>query len=348
MSGAAGKVVKKLPEVIVSGIQPTGSLHIGNYLGFVKNFVKLQNANPDAQKYLMVVDLHSNSVVPIHKDFRKQCRKLVASLIACGIDPNDTRLFYQSQVPEHSELAWHLGSIVTINRLSKLPQFKEKSNDNLDGVSPNLLTYPVLQAADILLYKCTKIPVGEDQVMHVHLTYHIIETIKGLFKKQCFPTPELILSKSSRIKSLSDPTKKMSKSDPNQHATVFVEDTEAQVLKKVKKAVTDSTGANVTYDKVNRAGICNLLEILAEIEEKSVEQVTQECSDLNSLGLKLKLASEITKTFSPIQERLKEIEADQEFLDNILIRNADIARETAVKTLREFKNMIGYDQPISR
>ncbi|CAD5220986.1 unnamed protein product [Bursaphelenchus xylophilus] len=345
MASIIKKVSRRASHVIVSGIQPTGSLHIGNYLGFVKNFVKLQDSNTEAEKFLFVADLHSNSVKPKHENFRYQCRKLVASLIACGVNPSDTLLFYQSQVPEHAELAWHLGSVVTINRLSKLPQFREKSNEDLDGVSPNLLTYPVLQAADILLYKCTKIPVGEDQVMHVNLTFHIIEVLKGLFKKQCFPKPELILSRSPRIKSLSDPAKKMSKSDPNQHAAVFLDDSEAQVLKKVKRAMTDSTGEKVRYDRENRPGVCNLLEIVAELEEKTVEDVAQECSGLDSLGLKLRLAELINETFRPIQRRMKEIEEDEQYLDTVLVRNAEIARETAVNTLKEFKEIIGYDQP---
>lgn len=254
---------------IFSGIQPTGDLHIGNYLGAVKRWVDLQNSNNDVT--FCIVDLHSITVPQVPSELRENSLRLCASLLACGIDTQKSTLFLQSNVKEHTELCWILGCITTMARLTHLPQYKEKSS-LMKEVPLGLYLYPVLQAADILLYKATHVPVGEDQAQHLQLAMSLAKLFNHRFGKT-FPIirPLIADDTSSRIKSLRDPTKKMSKSDPDKRSCIMITDTPEVIKEKLKKAVTDCTSA-VTFDPVGRPGVSNLLTMHSMVKENYIHE----------------------------------------------------------------------------
>lgn len=272
-------LLKKSPEQteykkkIFSGIQPTGDLHIGNYLGAVKRWVELQDTNNDMT--LCIVDLHSITVPQVPSELRENSLRLCASLLACGIDPEKSTLFLQSNVKEHTELSWILGCITTMARLTHLPQYKEKSA-SMKEIPLGLYLYPVLQAADIMLYKATHVPVGEDQAQHLQLAMSLAKVFNHRFGKT-FPLCKPIIAddSSARIKSLRDPTKKMSKSDPDKKSCIMITDRPEVIKEKVKKAVTDCTSA-VTFEPESRPGVANLLTMHSMVSGSVPEEICEE------------------------------------------------------------------------
>lgn len=265
---------------IFSGIQPTGELHLGNYLGAVQKWVELQNSKNDVT--FCIVDMHSITLPQNPAELRHNSMKLCATLLACGIDPHKATLFLQSNVKEHTELSWILSCITTMARLTHLPQYKEKSA-KMKEIPLGLYLYPVLQAADIMLYKATHVPVGEDQAQHLQLAMSLAKLFNHRFGKT-FPLCEPIISDDhgARIRSLRDPTKKMSKSDPDKRSCILLTDKPDVIRDKVKKAVTDMTSA-VTYEPEARPGVTNLLVIHSMmVKESIIEEICEENEHLDT------------------------------------------------------------------
>lgn len=314
---AYSTAIKSLPRIqhdsrIVSGIQPTGIPHIGNYLGFIENFIRIQNDNADAQKFLFLADYHSISVgLPSIGQMDKNVREMTACLLACGVDPQKTILFAQSQISEHTELSWILSSMQSIARLQRLTQFKDKSTSYSAGNIPlGLINYPVLQAADVLLYKGTHVPVGEDQTQHFNLIRQLATKFNNYVQKEFFPTPTMLTSKCPRIKSLRQPTKKMSKSDPSSSACIFVTDSAEIVEEKIRKSVTDSVGT-IEFDPVNRPGISNLVQILSAFSNQSIEQVVNDCQNLDTIAFKTRTADAVNSQLEPIRANYTKFTKDR-------------------------------------
>lgn len=269
----------KWPKKIFSGIQPTGDLHIGNYIGAVRRWVDLQNSESDVT--YCIVDLHSITLPQKPQELRENSLRLCASLLACGIDSTKATLFIQSSVKEHAELCWILGCNTTMARLTHLPQYKEKS-EKMKEIPLGLYLYPVLQAADIMLYKATHVPVGEDQVQHLQLAQSLTKLFNHRFGKT-FPLCEPLIAQdtSARIKSLRDPSKKMSKSDPDPKSCVMITDTPEAIFSKFKKSVTDCT-SEVTFDPEARLGVANLITIHSMVSGKSIAQIVEEAKGIDT------------------------------------------------------------------
>ncbi|CAG5135823.1 unnamed protein product, partial [Candidula unifasciata] len=306
---------------VFSGIQPTGIPHIGNYAGAVSNWVKLQHQYPD-NILLSIVDLHSITLPQNCEHLRQNTLDMTACLLACGIDPEKTILFQQSLVPAHTELAWILSCLCTVPRLQRLPQWKEKK-EKVKDPSVGLLTYPVLQAADIMLYKASLVPVGEDQIHHIELTRDLTREVP-------------------KIRSLRNPLNKMSKSDVNVNSRIELLDTPDQIKEKIKKAVTDFT-SEVTYDPENRPGVSNLVEIHMALTELSVDEIVEEsflCAE-NTDMYKQRLAEVIIEKLSPIRAQVLRYQKDPKYLLDVLHSGAAKASVLADKTMTEVRRLVG-------
>lgn len=285
-------------SIIFSGIQPSGTITLGNYLGALKHFVDLQENN---QCYFCIVDEHAITVPQDPKQLQQNIRSLAALYIAVGIDPLKSTLFIQSEVPAHAQLGWVMQCISYIGELERMTQFKDKSAGK-DAVSAGLLTYPPLMVADILLYKTDIVPVGEDQKQHLELTRDLAERFNKKYN-EIFTIPEVSIPKvGSRIMSLQDPTKKMSKSDPNTKAFISMLDDEKQIEKKIKSAVTDSEGI-IKFDKDNKAGVSNLLTIYSICSNQSIENLEKQYEGKGYGEFKADVAGTVINTIKPIQER---------------------------------------------
>ncbi|QGH35631.1 tryptophan--tRNA ligase [Gracilibacillus salitolerans] len=320
---------------IFSGIQPSGSLTLGNYLGAMKHFVALQEDN---QCYFCVVDEHAITVPQDRLKLRENIKSLAALYIASGIDPEKSVLFIQSEVPAHTQLGWMLQTVSYIGELERMTQFKDKSKGK-EAVSAGLLTYPPLMAADILLYNTNIVPVGDDQKQHLELTRDLAQRFNHRFN-DIFTIPEISIPKvGARIMSLQEPTKKMSKSDDNQKASIFMLDTEKQIEKKIKSAVTDSDGI-VTYDKESKPGISNLLTIYASCTGESIDELVQKYKGKGYGEFKQDTANAVIEALRPIQERYYEL-IESEELDDLLDQGADKANFVANKMLRKAKKAMG-------
>lgn len=320
---------------IFSGIQPSGTLTLGNYLGAIRQFVQLQHEN---ECYFCIVDQHAITVPQDPKELKENIKSLAALYIASGIDPEKATLFVQSEVPAHTELGWMLQSITYMGELERMTQFKDKS-EGRSAVSSALFTYPTLMAADILLYQTDIVPVGDDQKQHLELTRDVAERFNNRFG-ETFTIPEIQVPKvGARIMSLQDPTKKMSKSDENTRSFISMLDTPKQIEKKIKSAVTDSDDF-IKYDPENKPGISNLLTIYASCTGKSMKEVEQHFEQKRYGELKGEVAEVVIDTLSPIQERYKELIDSQE-LDDILTEGAEKAANVANKTLQKAKRKMG-------
>ncbi|KAF5304498.1 hypothetical protein FQA39_LY09694 [Lamprigera yunnana] len=326
------------PRKLFSGIQPTGDVHLGNYLGAIMEWVKLQNNNEDIM--LSIVDLHALTLPQDPKELSRNILKMTATLVACGVNPNKSILFQQSQVPQHTELTWNLSCISTMARLAHLHQFKEKSS-TLKDVPLGLYIYPVLQTADILLYKATHVPVGEDQLQHLALSQELARMFNRRYGVT-FPQPHALVSDngSSRIKSLRDPLKKMSKSDPDIKSRICLTDSADEIIKKIKKSVTDTT-SKITFDPDNRPGVSNLVRIHSILSKKSVEEITKEVEELDTLKYKYLVADCVIDYLSPISKKISELINDQTYLESILEENATKAKEIAECTMQEVRYKLG-------
>lgn len=325
---------------IVSGIQPSGKITLGNYLGAIKNIVNMQNeADDDTNLFIFIADLHAITVYQEPAELRKSIKSLAAIYLACGIDPNKTTLFIQSEVREHAEMSYLLQTITYIGELERMTQYKDKMVKQVQGVSSALLTYPVLMAGDILLYNTDYVPVGQDQKQHLELARTIAERFNNRYS-ETFKVPEPIIRKiGAKIMSLQDPTAKMSKSDKLEKAVIYLLDDEATIRKKISSAVTDSE-ASVYYDVDNKPGISNLLTILSCCTNKSIEELVEICKDMNYGEFKKMVADELVNKLKPIQEKYYEILNSKE-LDEILTNGAQKASYFANKMISKVKRKMG-------
>lgn len=322
-------------KTIFSGIQPSGVITLGNYIGAMKQFVELQD---DYNCYFCIVDQHAITVPQDRLALRKNIRSLAAFYLAVGIDPNKSTLFIQSEVPAHAQAGWILQCIAYIGELERMTQFKDKSAGK-EAVSAGLLTYPPLMAADILLYSTDIVPVGEDQKQHIELTRDLAERFNKRYG-DIFTIPEARIPKiGARIMSLTDPTKKMSKSDPNQKSYITLLDDAKTIEKKVKSAVTDSEGI-IRYDKENKPGVSNLLTIYSILANESIEQLEERYAGKGYGEFKADVAQVIIDALTPIQEKYYEL-MESSKLDDILDEGAEKANRVASKMLKKMENAIG-------
>ena len=333
-----------MSKKIFSGVQPTGNLHLGNYLGAIKNFVELQNQKEN-QCIFCVVDLHAITVKQDPKELKKNIRKTVATFIACGIDPTQSIIFNQSMVSAHSEAAWILSCISRIGWLNRMTQFKEKAGKDKENASIGLYSYPVLMAADILLYDATHVPVGDDQKQHLELCRDIAQKFNNDFDVVDFlkvPEP-LIQKKFSRIMSLKDGIKKMSKSDPSDLSRINLADDKDQILNKVKKAKTDPLLLPKEINALSeRPEAENLLGIYSSLKSQNLEKSVSEFNGKNFSEFKEKLSEVLTEKIGPISKEIKRLLEDQKYLDSILLEGSDKADKIASKKIKEMKELIGF------
>lgn len=322
-------------KTIFSGIQPSGTITLGNYIGAMKQFVDLQH---DYNCFFCIVDQHAITVPQDPLTLRKNIRSLAALYIAVGIDPDKATLFIQSEVPAHAQAGWMMQCISYIGELERMTQFKDKSFGK-EAVSASLLTYPPLMAADILLYNADLVPVGEDQKQHMELTRDLAERFNKKYNN-VLTVPDIRLPEiGARIMSLQEPTKKMSKSDPNQKAFITPLDAPKQIEKKIKSAVTDSEGI-VKYDRDQKPGISNLLAIYSILGGKSIPDLEEMYQGKGYGDFKGDLAEVVVNVFKPIQDRYYNLVESSE-LDDILDRGAEKANQVASKTLKKMENAMG-------
>ena len=324
-------------KVILSGIQSTGRLHLGNYLGAIDNWVKMQE---EYNCYYMIANSHSLTVRNDPKTLRNNTIKIIALYIAAGLDPEKNTLFIQSQVKEHAELAWILNCYTYMGELSRMTQFKDKSQKHVDNINAGLFTYPVLMAADILLYKADLVPVGDDQKQHLEITRDIAERFNKIYG-DTFVVPDAYIRKSTaRIMGLQNPTSKMSKSSTNENDVIFLDDEPEVIIKKFKKAVTDSENV-VRYDVVNKPGISNLMSIYGAITGKNEKEIEKEFEGQGYGLFKMAVANAVIEKLKPIQQKYKELLDNPQYLEKIYSKGAENARLIASKTIDEVKEKIG-------
>lgn len=324
-------------KVILSGIQPSGELTIGNYLGALKNWVKLQD---EYECYYCIVDLHAITVKQVPKDLRARTLEVLAVYIAAGIDPDKNTLFIQSHVPAHSELGWLLNCNTYMGELSRMTQYKDKSQRYGNNISAGLFNYPVLMAADILLYQADLVPVGGDQKQHLELTRDIAERFNNTYSPT-FKIPDPYIPKAgARIMDLQEPTKKMSKSSDNPNSYILLMDPPEVIRKKISRAVTDSLGVVKYSDE--QPGVKNLMTILSVITGKTPEDIEKEYEGQGYAQFKNDVAEAIISELEPIQNRVKELISDKAYLESIYKKGAEKANYVATKTLRKVQKKIGF------
>jgi tryptophanyl-tRNA synthetase len=335
-------------KTMLSAVQPSNRLTIGNYVGAVMNWAKMQ---ADYDCIFFAVDLHVITNQRGSADLRRQTYQAIATYIACGLDPNRATLFVQSHVPEHAELTWLLTCHATMGEVSRMTQFKDKSAKHGESIPMGLFSYPVLMAADILLYQTNLVPVGADQKQHVELTRDLAARMNNAYtagwdKKPAaaeglFTLPEPWIPKiGGKILSLQDPTKKMSKSDTDLKATLFLDDTDKDIEKKVKSAVTDS-GSEIT-DSEDKPGIKNLLTLQSVLTGKSIPELVASYAGKQYGHLKVDTAGICVEAIRPIREKTAELMADLSYLDQVLKRGAENARERAAKTIARVNDKMGF------
>lgn len=323
-------------KIIFSGIQPSGNLTLGNYLGALKNWVKLQN---EYDCFFCVVDLHAITVKQIPADLRKRTLEVLAIYIACGIDPDKNTLFIQSHVPAHSEASWLLTCNTYMGELSRMTQFKDKAKKHGDSIPAGLFAYPVLMAADILLYNTDLVPVGIDQKQHLELARDLGARFNNAYSPT-FKIPEpYIPPVGAKVMSLQDPTKKMSKSDDNPNSYILIMDPPEVIRKKISRAVTDSIGV-VNYTD-EQPGVKNLLDILISIKGYTKDEVVDLYKDKGYADLKKDVADTIIDELAPIQEKVNILLKDKKALEEIYKLGAEKANYAAIKNLRKMQKKIG-------
>ena len=329
---------------IFSGVQPTGNLHLGNYLGAIKNFVKLQN-EIENECIFCVVDLHAITVKQDPKELKRNIRETAATFIASGIDPSKSIIFNQSMVSAHSEAAWILSCVSRIGWLNRMTQFKEKAGKDKEKASIGLYSYPVLMAADILLYDATHVPVGDDQKQHLELCRDIAQKFNNDFNAIDFlKIPEPLIQKEfSRIMSLKDGLKKMSKSDPSDLSRINLTDNRDEILNKIKKAKTDPLPLPSDIKDLNeRPEAENLLGIYSSLKNQNLEKSIIEFKGKNFSEFKEKLSGTLIETIDPISKEIKKLLNDENYLDKILLEGSDKANKIASKKIKEIKDLVGF------
>lgn len=324
---------------IVSGVQPSGGLTIGNYLGAIKNFVKLQEEFREVEFFFFVADLHSITVPQERLKLRAHIKEVAALYIACGLDPRRVNLFIQSEVPAHNQLGYVMESTAYIGEMERMTQYKDKRQRQEEGIKTSLLTYPALMAADILLYDADIVPIGDDQKQHLELTRLLAERFNNQYGNTFVVPKAYYNEKSLRIKSLQEPLKKMSKSDENERSFILLLDEPNRIKNKINSAVTDSD-MKVKYDEENKPGISNLLNIYAEFSDLSVKELEERYSDKSYQEFKQDLGELVVSKLQPIQERYKEIIKSKE-LDDILDQGRDRANLIANRKIERVYHRIG-------
>ena len=325
-------------KTIFSGIQPSGILTLGNYIGALRNWVSLQDSGEYDCIYC-VVDLHALTVRQDPAALRRRCAETLALFIACGLDPEKNVMYCQSHVPAHSELSWLLGCFTYMGELQRMTQFKDKSQKHADNINAGLLTYPVLMAADILLYQTDLVPIGADQKQHLELARDIAIRMNNLYGG-LFTVPDGYFGKAgTRVMSLVDPTRKMSKSDePNSYIAIL--DKPEEIRRKFRRAVTDSDG-EIRVDRENKPGVTNLLDILSAVTGEGAQQIADRLSGKGYGALKDEVAEAVIAELAPVQARYSEILADKAYLEGVMQSGAERASRIAAKTMRKVHKKLG-------
>jgi len=328
-------------KVVFSGIQPSGSPTIGNYIGAIRNYVALQE---EYECFYSVVDMHAITVRQNPAELRQATRNLIALLIACGLDPEKSTLYVQSHVPAHAELCWILNCFTYMGELSRMIQFKEKSKGNENSVVVGLLDYPVLQVADILLYQTDLVPIGADQKQHLEITRDVAMRFNNAFSPT-FKVPEILIPEvGARIMSINDPTKKMSKSSDDPNSYILILDKPEDIKRKIKRAVTDSDN-EIYFDEANKPGVSNLITIYSVMTGKTIDQSVKDLSALGGYGaFKENVADAVIAALEPVQKRYNDMISDKEYIDSVMYNNAMKASYVANKTLAKVKRKVGFTE----
>ena len=322
---------------IFSGIQPTGNLTLGNYIGALRNFSILQD---EYDCLYSIVDMHAMTVRQNPAELRKACLRTMAIFIASGLDPKKNIIYFQSQVPQHAELAWILNCFTYMGELQRMTQFKDKSAKHADNINAGLFTYPVLMAADILLYQTDMVPIGSDQKQHLELCRDIAERFNGIYG-DVFVIPDGYFPKvGARVMSLQEPTRKMSKSDP-EDTYIAILDKPDVIRRKMRRAVTDCDNS-VRFDPENKPGVSNLMSIMSALSGKGMDEISAEFDGLGYGKFKDAVADCVVAALEPIQKRYDEISADKTYLQEVLSEGAQRAEAIAHKTMLKVRKKIGY------
>lgn len=328
-------------KTLFSGMQATGTLTLGNYLGALKNWVTLCD---EYECFYSVVDMHSITVRQEPAQLRKRSRDLLTLYIASGLDPEKNCIYYQSHVSAHAELAWILNCYTYMGELNRMTQFKDKSEKNSDNINAGLYTYPVLMAADILLFQADVVPVGSDQKQHLEMARDIAGRFNGIYG-DVFTVPEPYIGEvGARIMSLQDPMKKMSKSDENPNASILLMDDKDSIIRKFKRAVTDSDNSIIYSEE--KPGIRNLIDIYTSVTGKNVAEVEKEFDGKGYGEFKVAVGEAVADKLIPIQERFKELSSNKDYIDGIIKTNAEKANYFATKTLRKVQRKVGFPDRI--
>lgn len=329
-------------KILYSGMQATGKLTLGNYLGALRNWMTL---NEEYECFFGVMDLHSITVRQEPAEFRKRARDLFALYIAAGLDPEKNCIYFQSHVSTHAELAWILNCYTYMGELNRMTQFKDKAARHSDNINAGLYTYPVLMAADILLYQADVVPVGKDQLQHLEITRDIAQRFNGIYG-DVFTIPEPYMGKKgAKVMSLQDPSKKMSKSDENANGSIFLMDDADTIRRKFKRAVTDSD-AEVRYDAENKPGISNLMDIYSAVTGKNNDEIENEFAGKGYGDFKMAVGDAVADLLTPLQNRFEELRNDKEYLDRLIKANDEKAYYFSQKTLRKVKKKVGLTENI--
>lgn len=328
-------------KVLFSGMQATGNLTLGNYLGALKNWLTLCD---EYECFYSVVDLHSITVRQDPAELRQRARKLLTLYIAAGLDPKKNCIYYQSHVSGHAELAWILNCFTYMGELNRMTQFKDKAAKHADNINAGLFTYPVLMAADILLFQSDVVPVGKDQLQHLEITRDIAQRFNAIYG-DVFTIPEPYLGKvGAKIMSLQDPTKKMSKSDENINGSIYLMDDKDTIIRKFKRAVTDSEGCVRYCDE--QLGIHNLIDIYSACTGKTPEEIEREFDGKGYGEFKMAVGEAVVDVLSPLQQRFDELTKDKAYIDSVIKENAEKAEYYALKTLRKVQKKVGFPERI--
>ena len=328
-------------KVLFSGMQATGNLTLGNYLGALKNWVTLCD---EYECFYSVVDMHSITVRQDPATLRKRARALLTLYIAAGLDPEKNCIYYQSHVSGHAELAWILNCFTYMGELNRMTQFKDKSAKHADNINAGLFTYPVLMAADILLYQADVVPVGIDQMQHLEITRDIAGRFNHIYG-DVFTVPEAYIGKvGAKIMSLQDPSKKMSKSDENPNASIYLMDEPDTIMRKCKRAVTDSKALIIYSDE--QPGVKNLIDIYSASTGKSPAEVVKEFDGKGYGEFKMAVGEAVVSVLKPLQDEVARLEKDKVYIDSVIKKNAEKANYFAMKTLRKIKKKVGFPERI--
>jgi tryptophanyl-tRNA synthetase len=331
-----------IKKTVLSGVQPTGDLHLGNYLGAIKNFAKMQNEN---ECLFCIVDLHAITIFQNPKELRNNTYEVTAAYLASGIDPKKSVIFNQSQVSGHAELAWVLNCVCRMGWLNRMTQFKEKSGKNSENVSSGLFTYPTLMAADILLYKATHVPVGSDQKQHLELTRDIAQKFNNDYKSlDFFPLPEPYIEKEiSRVMSLRDGTSKMSKSDKSDYSRINLIDDKDTIIKKIKKSKTADTPVPSSIESISAMPeVNNLFNIFSGVTSMSKNEIISKYEGQNFSNFKNDLSDALIEKIAPIGSEIKKLMNDKEYLNQVLQEGKEKARKKSELVLKDVYDIVGF------